>query len=110
MEAHSSAILATSSWVLTVLVRMEEALPEISSKVEESSVVRPERVCTLSSELWVRLLTSPTTPLSPSELSCSIFIAPRIGAITDFRILRKAAATSKIPRVSVTTLVIREEV
>ena len=109
MAAHSSAIPVTSSCVPAALVRMEDALPEISSRVEERAMVSPERDCTLSSELCVRPRTSPTTPLSRSELSCSIFMAPLIGPITDFRMLRKAAATRTIPSVSVTTLVIREE-
>ena len=108
MAAHSSAIREASAWVPAALFRMTAALAEISSRAADSWPVTPERACTLRPECWVRFRTSSTTPLMRSELLWRVDMASRMGEMTYFLMIRKAAPTSRTPRVRVTALVIRE--
>ncbi len=108
MAEHSSAMLWVSPWVPAALVLMAEVLPAISSRAAESCSVRPERFWTLPLEVRVRWRTSPTTPLMRSELSLRVPMASRMGVSTYLRIIRKAAATRKIPTTRVKALVTRE--
>ena len=97
-----------SFWVPEALAEMEAALPAISSRAAESCSVRPERARALPLEVRVRLRTSPTTPLMRWELPWSVPMASRMGRMTYFRIIRRAAHTRTIPAISVAALVTRE--
>ena len=63
---------------------------------------------TLSLECRARWRTSPTTPLIRSELSWRVPMVSRMGVSTYLRMIRKAAATRKMPTTRVIALVIRE--
>jgi len=105
---HSSAIFRASPWVLDALLLMAEVLAAISSKAAESCSARPDRSRTLPLEVLVRWRTSPTTPLIRSELSWRVPMVSRMGVSTYLRMIRKAAATRKIPTTRVKALVTRE--
>ena len=100
MAEHSSAMRWVSSWVPAALAVMAAALPATSSRAAESGSVSRDRVRTLSLECRARWRTSPTTPLIRSELSWRVPIAPRIGAMTCFRMIRRAAHTRSTPAIS----------
>ena len=108
MFRHSPAMSAASPWVPEALARMAAVPPAISSRAAESWPVTPERLRMLSPEVRVRSRTSPTTPLMRSALFCRVPMASRMGAMTYFRMMRKAAATRRMPSTRVTVLVIRE--
>ncbi len=108
--AQASAICTASSWVPEALAVMAAVFLEISSRAAESCSVRPESFRALPLEVRVRPRISPTTPPSRSELSCKIPMASRIGAMTYFRIIRRAAHTSSTPTARAAALVIRETV
>ena len=110
MAAHSSAMLTASLWVPEALAVMAAVFPAISSRAAESCSVRPERAWALPLEVRVRLRTSPTTPLMRWELSWRVPIAPRIGAMTCFRMIRRAAHTRNTLMIRVTALVMRETI
>ena len=108
MAEHSWAMLWVSPWVPAALAVMAAALPAISSRAAESCWVSPDRLRTLSLECFARRRTSPTTPLIRSELSWRVPMASRMGVRTYRRMIRRAAATRKMPRASVRALVTRE--